>query len=735
MARTYRLGVIGFAHMHVNTLMRTFADMPNVEWIACADTVPEVPELIEVRSCRAANLRYAHESIGIPKVYADYREMLAKEKLDFVIFCPENARHGEVGEAIAATGANMLTEKPMSASLADALRLARATERYGVELFVNWPITWSTAVRKAKELVDHGAIGDVWQVKWRGGSMGPFSHGSKVVFPDGTEREMTGVEKGATWWYRAGTGGGAMLDYCCYGACLSRLFVGTPATSVTGMAANLNSHYGSAEDNAVFTVRFPKALAVLEATWSCVDHGAPLRPVHLRDHGHDRRRTVRGRAGGESVSRTRPRARDLRGRRVSCRTSDARSGRPQPPGDRRARSRDARGGLQPAGDGDPRRGYPVGGEREAGAGERLHLVRLIHLVSDRGSGALGVGRPRLHGVSGTWRHIYADEGVTGMAKPRIAVVGCGTIANVMHLPTIKALEVAGRAQLVAVCDISPEAARGAAEAFGACGWYTDLDRMLSEREFDLLVNATRIPDHFAVTMAALRAGRHVYTQKPMTTTVREATTLIAEAKQRGLTLACHPDHPVRPAIRKMAELVRDGAIGKVAFAKVNSSHFGPETHDVPRDSTWFYKPGSNPILDMGVHGLSMITAVLGPVKRLASFSGRTADVRVHTAGAFKGKEIGVEIDDNSLLMLDFGDATFAFLDSTYCVAASLGPRIEVYGSKGVLALTGAEAGMRLQRFVRLLDSGKTWRSSPVFRIGTSAHHTRSTTWRRARRWC
>jgi predicted dehydrogenase len=278
MARHYRLGVIGFAHMHVNTLMRTFADMPNVEWIACADTAPEVPELIDVRSCRASNLRYAHESIGIPKVYADYREMLAKEKLDFVIFCPENARHGEVGEAIAATGANLLTEKPISASLADALRLMRATERYGVELFVNWPITWSTAVRKAKELVDQGAIGDVWQVKWRGGSMGPFSHGSKVVLPDGAEREMTGVEKGATWWYRAGTGGGAMLDYCCYGACLSRLFVGTPATSVTGVAANLNSHYGSAEDNAVFTVRFPKALAVLEATWSCIDHGAPSGP-------------------------------------------------------------------------------------------------------------------------------------------------------------------------------------------------------------------------------------------------------------------------------------------------------------------------------------------------------------------------------------------------------------------------------------------------------------------------
>ncbi len=292
----------------------------------------------------------------------------------------------------------------------------------------------------------------------------------------------------------------------------------------------------------------------------------------------------------------------------------------------------------------------------------------------------------------------------------IALVGCGTIAHVMHLPTIRTLQDSGRARLMAVCDIVPEAARKAAEAFGAPAWYTDLDRMLGEQEFDLLVNSTRIPDHFGVTMAALRAGRNVYTQKPMTTTVDEATVLIDEARRRGLTLACHPDHPVRPAIRALADIVATGGIGKVAFAKVRSSHFGPETHDVPRDSTWFYKPGSDPILDMGVHGLSMITAVLGPVRRLACFSGRTAETRVHTAGAFKGKVIDVEIDDNSQLLMDFGGATYCHLDATYCVAASLAPRIEIFGSKGALALSGDGPATRVQRFD---PETEAWADVPV----------------------
>lgn len=278
-----------------------------------------------------------------------------------------------------------------------------------------------------------------------------------------------------------------------------------------------------------------------------------------------------------------------------------------------------------------------------------------------------------------------------MNKVKVGVVGCGVIAHVMHLPGLKAMEEMGKVEVVAVCDAVEHVARATREMYGVSTHYTSLDKMLAEADFDLLVNLTRIPDHFAVSLAGLRAGRHVYTQKPMTTTVEEATILVAEAKRRGLKLASAPEHPVRPMVSKIRSLILEGAIGKIAFAKVYSSHGGPEKHDVPRDSTWFYKPGSSPLLDMGVHGLSQITAILGPVKRLACLSGRTSPVRCHTAGPYVGKRIDVEIDDNSLLMLDFGEATFAFLDATYCVGATLAPQLEVYGSEGSLSLDRRDA--------------------------------------------
>lgn len=284
--RRYRVGVIGFAHMHINELIRSFSQSEQVEWVACADTLPASKLRADVPATRGHNLKRALEEFKIPKAYDDYREMLANEKLDIVIFCPENARHGEVAEAIAQAGAHMLTEKPMAASLSEALRMAKAASHHGVTLAVNWPSAWDPAMRKAKDLVAAGEIGRVLQIKWRNGaSLGPLSHGSH--HPGGTV--VTGVlspkELGEEWWYQADTGGGALLDYCCYGAVLASWLLDAQAVAVTGMAANLQSHFGNVEDLAVLTVRFPGALALLEGSWITYQPGVPTGIVAYGSEG------------------------------------------------------------------------------------------------------------------------------------------------------------------------------------------------------------------------------------------------------------------------------------------------------------------------------------------------------------------------------------------------------------------------------------------------------------------
>jgi len=134
-------------------------------------------------------------------------------------------------------------------------------------------------VRKTRDLIAEGRIGDVWEVKWRNGaSMGPLAYGHG-------DQAFTDDEKGAEWWHHAAPGGGALLDYCCYGACLSRWFIGEPAVAATAMKANFRSHFGDAEDNAVITVRFPRALAILEGTWTTWAVGVPTGPIVYGSQG------------------------------------------------------------------------------------------------------------------------------------------------------------------------------------------------------------------------------------------------------------------------------------------------------------------------------------------------------------------------------------------------------------------------------------------------------------------
>jgi predicted dehydrogenase len=95
----------------------------------------------------------------------------------------------------------------------------------------------------------------------------------------------TDAEKGTEWWHQTAPGGGALLDYCCYGACLARWYLGQPAVAATAMRANLTSHYGDADDNAIITVRFPNALALLEATWTTWHVGVSNGPLAYGTRG------------------------------------------------------------------------------------------------------------------------------------------------------------------------------------------------------------------------------------------------------------------------------------------------------------------------------------------------------------------------------------------------------------------------------------------------------------------
>lgn len=280
MAKNYGIGIIGFGHMHINNVAQLYDSHPQARWVACADTVPFTPELREAPYTREWNQRNLVQKLSIPKVYDDYRQMLTEEEdLDIVIVTSENAQHPDIVEACAAAGVHVCVEKPMAASLADALRMVRACRAAGTTMLVNWPSTWSASSRKIKDLIDEGVIGRVLEVKYRSGHTGPLGPGAAHAGVSEDSEPMSGSERGATWWHQKETGGGAMLDYCCYGSMISRWYVDEQASAAIALRANLDSHWGSADDNAAMIVRFPGAMALLEGSWTTWDHGVPTGPI------------------------------------------------------------------------------------------------------------------------------------------------------------------------------------------------------------------------------------------------------------------------------------------------------------------------------------------------------------------------------------------------------------------------------------------------------------------------
>ncbi len=241
-----------------------------------------------------------------------------------------------------------------------------------------------------------------------------------------------------------------------------------------------------------------------------------------------------------------------------------------------------------------------------------------------------------------------------------------------------------RAEIVAIADPLIDRARAVANDYGIAAWYPSLAEMLVDADLDAVVNLTPIPVHYETSLAILEAGKHLVTEKPLATTLEEADELCDAADRRGLTIVAAPPSMLSREILTAKHMVLEGAIGRVAFARVHSSHAGAAAYGWPTDPTWLYSAGSGPLLDMGVYGIHEITGILGPAKRVVAYSGLTSSTRSVRGGPFAGMEIDVTADDNVLLMLDFGNAIFAVVDATFNMLAARGPHLELYGSEGTL---------------------------------------------------
>jgi predicted dehydrogenase len=242
LTKTFRIGVLGLTHDHVWQNMRELSGTPHGLLTAVADANKPLLERAK-KEFECAT-------------YKDPMTLLQRERLDAVYIFGDNALSVDMAEAAAARGLHILVEKPMAADLIGADRMLASARRANVRLMVNWPFAWRPQMQHALTLARGGEIGRIWQIKYRASHEGPAELGCSPYF--------------VSWLYDPElNGAGALMDYGCYGACLSSYLLGLPSR-VTAVGGRLCKEDLLAEDNAVILMSYPRAISIAEASWTQV---------------------------------------------------------------------------------------------------------------------------------------------------------------------------------------------------------------------------------------------------------------------------------------------------------------------------------------------------------------------------------------------------------------------------------------------------------------------------------
>lgn len=241
-----RIGVAGLTHGHVHGLLGR-ADRGDVE----------IAGIYEPDSALAR--QYAERyGFSMDLVYGDLEAMLADVRPEAVTVFTSTYDHLRVVEACAPRGIHVMVEKPLAVSLAHALQMQSLAEEHGIYLLTNYETTWYPSVHAVYDLVrQDGTVGEIRKMVARDGHRGPQEIGVGPAFLAWLTDPVL-------------NGGGALMDFGCYGANLMTwLMRGAQPLSVTAVTQHLKPDvYPDVDDEATIILAYPNAQGIIQASWN-----------------------------------------------------------------------------------------------------------------------------------------------------------------------------------------------------------------------------------------------------------------------------------------------------------------------------------------------------------------------------------------------------------------------------------------------------------------------------------
>lgn len=264
-----------------------------------------------------------------------------------------------------------------------------------------------------------------------------------------------------------------------------------------------------------------------------------------------------------------------------------------------------------------------------------------------------------------------------MAVGRIGVgiIGCGVISeiylkNLVNFPNVEV-------RAVADIDLVKAKARAAQFSVAKAG---PVDELLADPTVQIVVNLTIPAAHADVALAAVRAGKSVYNEKPLTITREDALTLQREAKSQGVLVGAAPDTVLGAGYQTCRALIDSGEIGTPVAATAFMLSPGPESWHPGPD--FYYQVGGGPMFDMGPYYLTALVNLLGPVVRVTGSARASFPERTITGKVRNGVKIPVEVPTHVAGILDFASGAIGTIITSFDVHAANVRNIEIYGSGG-----------------------------------------------------
>lgn len=262
---------------------------------------------------------------------------------------------------------------------------------------------------------------------------------------------------------------------------------------------------------------------------------------------------------------------------------------------------------------------------------------------------------------------------------KVAMIGVGAISGI-YLKNIT--ETFHELELIGVCDLVRERAEKAQAEYHVPKIYQTMQDAFADPEVEVVLNLTRPSEHFEVTKAALSAGKHVYSEKPLGADLDEGKALVKLAQEKGLYLGGAPDTFLGAGLQTCRRLIDDGVIGDVVGAAAFMICRGHESWHP--DPEFYYKRGGGPMLDMGPYYVTALVNMIGGVKAVTGVTKATFPTRLVTSAPKRGQVVTVDVPTYVTGMMEFDNGAVGTIFTTFDAYYPSQARLEVYGTRGTL---------------------------------------------------